>query len=183
MGPEEEKIPPIFLLTPNEIEWNPKNKLLKPKGILIHAIGQYLDGMRSHEFIHKLGLSAHRFVQPDGIVQSGQDINKVAYHAGKSKWLEYENLNNYFLSIEVEVEGKWEYAEFIALMKSEKNWMSDRAYEVTAYQCALWMEEFPSITTDYITTHALASPGRKWDPGNGIDLKKFRKDTLTYKNS
>ena len=53
----------------------------------------------------KFKVSAHYFLDRKGNIIKLVDENKVAWHAGKSKWKNIKNLNNYSIGIEVQNQG------------------------------------------------------------------------------
>ena len=83
------------------IDWLPKSKPLKPKGIVIHAMLEDFGSLKAWEFLESMGLSAHAFINSQGDIIKGQDDDKVAYHAGKSKHNDLEGLNNHYLGVEL----------------------------------------------------------------------------------
>ena len=53
----------------------------------------------------KSKVSCHYFITKNGIIYRMVDDNKVAWHAGKSKWKNKTNLNKYSLGIEIQNKG------------------------------------------------------------------------------
>jgi N-acetyl-anhydromuramyl-L-alanine amidase AmpD len=107
-----------------KIRWNPQGKELKPKGIVIHAMMESLGGTPAWEFLNnELRLSVHAMISNDTYLFEGdwgklepeykhlskgspvliecQSTDKVAYHAGRSRYKSYTNLNSNFLGIEL----------------------------------------------------------------------------------
>jgi len=56
-----------------------------PKRIVIHAMGEYIDtepvDYHAVDWLRKLGLSAHAFITPSGVVIRGRKDAQGAYHA------------------------------------------------------------------------------------------------------
>ena len=76
------------------------------KFIIIHYTG-----MQSEiESIQKLKntkfkVSCHYFINRKGVIAQMVKDNKVAWHAGKSKWKKFNNLNEYSIGIELANKG------------------------------------------------------------------------------
>ena len=50
-------------------------------------------------------VSCHYFIKRDGNIYKMIDDNKIAWHAGKSKWKNVRNLNKYSIGIEIQNKG------------------------------------------------------------------------------
>lgn len=57
-----------------------------PHGILLHSISEKIEGQDgdSIDFLEDIGLSAHYFITPKGLIYETLSTDKVAFHAGKS---------------------------------------------------------------------------------------------------
>ncbi len=53
----------------------------------------------------KFKVSCHYFIERNGIVYRMVDDNKIAWHAGKSKWKDFNNLNKHSIGIEIQNKG------------------------------------------------------------------------------
>ncbi|MDR2365797.1 MAG: 1,6-anhydro-N-acetylmuramyl-L-alanine amidase AmpD [Zoogloeaceae bacterium] len=108
-----------------------------------HSYFAQLVGMR---------VSAHFFIRRDGALTQFVSTEKRAWHAGKSRWKDRENCNDF--SIGVELEG------------------SDRQAFTAAQYAALW-PLVAALCAHYpiraIAGHEHIAPGRKTDPGPYFD--------------
>lgn len=145
------------------------------------------------------GSSAHVVVDRDGSVFQCVDLNRVAWHAGRSRWGSLVGLNNHALSIEL---ANWGF-----LKKSGDGWVSYTGVKISDPFLAVhrngnpdkspgpigW-EPYPepqvqaaaavakALVAEYgideIVGHDDISPDRKWDPGPAFDMDHFRLLTL-----
>lgn len=159
------------------------NKNSKPRhepadGIIIHSMAEYINGQYATEFLDNIGLSAHFFVTPSGAALFEVDHDRIAYHAGKSKLGEQENLNSTFIGIEILVEGEHSYKSFTEAIK-DSDTFTDIQYKKCAHLCRDLMDIYPDITLDRIVRHSDVS-GKdvridpKVDPGEGFSLSKLK---------
>jgi N-acetyl-anhydromuramyl-L-alanine amidase AmpD len=86
-------------------------------GIIVHSMGQYIGDVHASDFLSEIGLSAHYLVEPNGDVIQCVDPERVAYHAGVSRWKEHSGLNSNFLGIELLIEGEHDWSSFVRLMR------------------------------------------------------------------
>lgn len=154
-----------------------KHRNKQADGIIIHSMGEYVGDMYAPEFLESIGLSAHFFVTPTGAVLHGINHNRIAFHAGKSKWNDQENLNNTFIGIEILVEGKHNYTSFLEAIKNPDTFEIQQ-YESTAKICRDLMEIYPNITKGRILPHSAVSGKEvridpKQDPGEGFEFSKL----------
>ena len=82
-----------------------------PNRLIIHAMGEHINGTHASEFLEKIGLSAHFLICPNGDIIKTRKTTTVAYHAKGN------NLNT--VGIEVLVEGDWDYGSFIDRIKED----------------------------------------------------------------
>ena len=109
--------------------------------------------------IRGLEVSAHFFINREGLVIQFVSCDQRAWHAGKSSFRGKENCNDY--SIGIEMEG-----------------LEGGVFEVAQYQAltslCLALQQGYGITT--IAGHEHVAPGRKADPGPGFDWLKLQKN-------
>ena len=114
---------------------------------------------------HKV--STHYLIDRKGRILKMVDDNKIAWHAGKSKWKNYINLNKYSIGIELVNKGhKFGYEKFtisqvnklIQLCKNLKN----------KYK----------IKNSNIVGHSDIAPLRKQDPGEKFPWQKLQKKKI-----
>ena len=156
---------------------NFSKKLRKNSDIKLIVI--HYTGMQSRiESIKRLlspkhKVSTHYLIDRKGQILKMVDDNKIAWHAGKSKWKNYINLNKYSIGIELVNKGhKFGYEKFtisqvnklIKLCKNLKN----------KYK----------IKNSNIVGHSDIAPLRKQDPGEKFPWKKLKRNQLGiwYKN-
>ena len=95
------------------------SKKSRPKSMIKFVIFHYT-GMQSEiESIYRLKnpkskVSCHFLINLKGEVIQMVKENKVAWHAGKSKWKKYTNLNNHSIGIELVNKGhRFGYRSFL----------------------------------------------------------------------
>ena len=122
--------------------------------------------------------SAHVVVGRDQKTTQLVDFNKIAWHAGKSKWKEHTNLNGFSIGIEIDNMGllsekSGEYfswfnrkvdAKDVVCIDSQywhryTKWQINYVFEL----CKVLKNEYPSIR--HVLGHSDIAPGRKIDPG------------------
>lgn len=148
----------------------------RPKGcaidlIVIHSIslppGQY-GGTQVQQFftnqldwnahpwfeeIRDVRVSAHFYIQRDGLLWQFVSCDERAWHAGPSRHLERDNCNDFSVGIELEglENGPFEAAQYGSLHRL----------------CAALAAHYPAIC--HIAGHEHIAPGRKRDPGRQFD--------------
>jgi N-acetyl-anhydromuramoyl-L-alanine amidase len=103
--------------------------------------------------IAHLRVSAHFFIDRDGLVQQFVSTNNVAWHAGVSIWKNQEACNGF--SIGIELEGCDELP------------FTDAQYAALQYTLAALKVRYPSL--EDAAAHSDIAPGRKTDPGPCFD--------------
>ncbi|WP_020207951.1 1,6-anhydro-N-acetylmuramyl-L-alanine amidase AmpD [Gilvimarinus chinensis] len=145
--------------------------------LVIHNIslppGEYENGCIQRFFTNKLDADAHPYFAEIAhlqvsahalITRSGEliqfvDLNKRAWHAGRSCFAGVEECNDY--SIGIELEG------------TDCDPYTDAQYRTLSQVTQAIMHHYPSITLDRITGHSDIAPGRKTDPGESFDWTRF----------
>lgn len=110
--------------------------------------------------ISQLQVSSHLLIDRQGQLMQFVNLEKRAWHAGRSDFAGQPECNDY--SIGVELEGS-----------------DNQAYEAAQYQCLARLtkalqQAYPAISGDRITGHSDIAPGRKTDPGPFFDWDYYR---------
>ena len=114
---------------------------------------------------HKV--SCHYFIDRKGQVLRMVDENKVAWHAGKSKWKNFNNLNKNSIGIELVNKGhEFGYERFTNSQINE------------LIKLCLNLKKKFKIKNSNILGHSDISPMRKQDPGEKFPWKKLKKSKL-----
>lgn len=105
-------------------------------------------------------VSSHLFIRRNGELIQFVPLDKKAWHAGKSKYKNRENFNDF--SIGVEMEG------------SVNDSFTDRQYSILTDTIDELKKLFPSIQDSNILGHSDIAPGRKADPGKYFLWEKIK---------
>jgi len=140
--------------------------------------------------------SAHVVIDSDGKLTQLVPFHKIAWHAGKSAWLDRKGLNKYSIGIEIANAGRldksgntWRswfgktYSEedvVVAVHRNESEpsgWHRYTEEQIsTVFElCRTLMKRYE---IRYILGHEEISPGRKIDPGPAFPLGKLREHLL-----
>lgn len=171
-------------------------------GKVVHRflVMHYTAGRNARESIDflatkKAAASAHVVIGRDGKITQMVPFDRVAWHAGKSRWEGIVGLNAYSLGIELDnagklkrAGGKWravfgavipdaEVAE--AVHKNEKKEGIVRGWhEYAPKQLEAALELAALLVSHYglkdVIGHDDISPGRKQDPGPAFPMESFR---------
>ena len=117
----------------------------------------------SHESfkdLENLKVSSHLFIRRSGEVIQFVPFNKKAWHAGKSRYKERENFNEF--SIGIELEG------------SVDDSYTDNQYDRLKIVIQELKELYPSIKDSNILRHSDIAPDRKSDPGEHFSLDRIK---------
>lgn len=141
--------------------------------------------------------SVHFVVGRDGSIIQQVPTDRVAWHAGKSRWNNRESVSNFSIGIEIVNLGPLFPAgpgEWLDVYKrpvlnaqvyhgkhqgppgcSWEHWekYTDDQMVTLAELCRLLVEVYPSITE--IVGHDDVAPGRKRDPGPAFDMEGLRR--------
>ena len=115
----------------------------------------------------KKKVSCHYLIDRKGQILKMVDDNKVAWHAGKSKWKNYNNLNKYSIGIELVNKGhEFGYEKFTIpqvnnLIKLCQN-----------------LKKKYKIKNSNIVGHSDIAPLRKKDPGEKFPWQKLQKNKI-----
>ena len=156
----------ITNLSPN---FTTKTRLKRSiKFIIIHYTG-----MQSEiESINRLKnieakVSCHYLINRKGLIIQMVKDNKIAWHAGKSKWKTFENLNKNSIGIELVNNGhefgyqKFSNAQIASLIKLCKN-----------------LKKKYNVKKENFLGHSDIAPLRKSDPGEKFPWKRLSKHNL-----
>ncbi|NKC00984.1 MAG: 1,6-anhydro-N-acetylmuramyl-L-alanine amidase AmpD [Pseudomonadales bacterium] len=100
-------------------------------------------------------VSAHLFVDRAGSIQQFVAFDQQAWHAGMSMWCGRGSCNQFSIGIELEGTDKDAYA--------------DEQIDALQKVLAALLENYPGLAVDHIVGHQDIAPGRKSDPGLGLD--------------
>jgi N-acetyl-anhydromuramyl-L-alanine amidase AmpD len=141
-------------------------RVLSAVGILLHHISASksrpdapYDVDSCYRIFVDLKVSAHYMIARDGTLYRLVPEDRVAWHAGMSRFRNLEDVNRYFFGV-----------EFIG---SEHDFFTDAQYRTGASLLADLMRRYP-IATHMITGHEIVStervrPDPKHDPGQCFD--------------
>lgn len=169
---------------------------MSPRQICLHDTAGALRPFSSVEWFEKADrkVSAHFVVERDGTVTQMVDLNRVAYHAGVSKWKGQTGLNSSAIGIEIVNPGKLDEngkasfgvvvakpqeIEFKSTPEHGNGWWlpyTDAQVAAVKLLCTLIVEEYPDCNE--ILTHWQISPGRKIDTNPLFPLREVRKAVL-----
>ena len=143
------------------------------KLIVVHAIslppgeygGNYVQQLFTnqldagiHEYflqIHEMRVSAHCFIDREGVLQQFVSFLDTAWHAGVSCWESETDCNDF--SIGIELEG------------CDEEPFETVQYEQLAKLVIRLRQQYPSISRQAICGHSDIAHGRKTDPGPHFD--------------
>ena len=118
------------------------------------------DAHESFKGLENLKVSSHLFIRRSGEVIQFVPFNKKAWHAGKSRYKERENFNEF--SIGIELEG------------SVDDVFTDNQYHRLKIVIQELKELYPSIEDSNILRHSDIAPDRKNDPGEHFSLDRIK---------
>tara|TARA_B100001121_G_scaffold304764_1_gene320846 strand:+ start:3482 stop:4198 length:717 start_codon:yes stop_codon:yes gene_type:complete len=153
-------------LSPN---YSKKKRLPKDiKFVVIHYTGMQSEIESINRLISKKSkVSCHYLINRKGQVLNMVPDKKVAWHAGKSKWKKFKNLNNISLGIELVNRGhnfgyqNYTNPQIIALINLCKR-----------------LKKKYNIENSNFLGHSDIAPNRKIDPGEKFPWKKLSKFNL-----
>ena len=138
-----------------------------PQRIVIHSMGEFIDtatdDFHAVEFLRHIGLSAHAFITPSGVVIRSRKDEQGAYHA--------KGYNTDSLGVEFLVPGLHTYGSFVDAIAVE--YLTDAQYTAGVALVQEWLDNH---TIMHVDRHSDLRPSRKVDPGAGFPWEKFRAD-------
>ena len=148
------------------------NRKKRPKNMIKFLIIHYTGMQSERESINRLcnpnsKVSCHYLINSSGKIYRLVSEKNTSWHAGKSKWQKYRNLNSYSLGIELVNKGhRWGYKNFKAIQI--KNLIKLCKYLKKKY----------NLKKQNILGHSDIAPLRKNDPGEKFPWKKLAKRQL-----
>ena len=109
--------------------------------------------------IKDMRVSSHIYIKRTGEMIQFVPLNMRAWHAGESCYKGIDDCNNY--SIGIELEG------------TDNDHFSNQQYESLIKISRLIIKNYPVINKDNIVGHSDISPGRKTDPGNKFEWRRY----------
>ena len=159
------------MIIENRFSPNYSKKLRKFKDIKFIIL--HYTGMQSKiESVKRLlspkhKVSCHYLIDRKGNILRMVDDKKIAWHAGKSKWKNFNNLNKYSIGIELVNKGhKLGYQNFTDMQIKE------------LIKLSLKLKRKYKIRNTNILGHSDIAPTRKKDPGEKFPWKKLYKNNL-----
>jgi len=138
-----------------------------PDKIVVHCMAEFIkegDGYtHAADFLHKIRLSAHILIAPDGEIFRLRHDDEIAYHA--------KGFNANSLGVEFLVSGRHDYASFIEAIRVP--YLFDRQYLAGVAIVKEWVKKYQ---INDIYQHSELSPERKLDPSTGFPWSKFIKE-------
>ena len=118
------------------------------------------DAHESFRDLKDLKVSSHLFIRRSGEIIQFVPFNKKAWHAGKSRYKERENFNEF--SIGIELEG------------SVDDIYTDNQYDRLKLVIQELKQLYPSIQDSNILRHSDIAPDRKNDPGEHFSMNRIK---------
>ncbi len=109
--------------------------------------------------IYQLKVSSHLVIKRMGDIVQYVPFDKRAWHAGQSCYEGRGRCNDFSIGIELEGTEVMPYAEI--------------QYRQLAEVVRALLDTYPGLSSGRITGHSDIAPGRKTDPGDSFDWKKF----------
>ena len=159
----------MIIKTKYSPNYSKKSRDLKDiKFIIIHYTGMQSKIESINRLINpKSKVSTHYLIDRNGKVLNLVDDKKIAWHAGKSKWMNYVNLNKNSIGIELVNRGhSIKYEEFTKIQI--KNLIK---------LCLILKKKY-NIKRTNILGHSDIAPLRKKDPGEKFPWRKLKKKGL-----
>ena len=117
----------------------------------------------------KSQVSSHYLINREGRIIKLVDEKKIAWHAGKSKWRHFTNLNNQSIGIELVNKGhQFGYENF-----------SKKQISKLELLCKTLIKKYKIKKTN-ILGHSDIAPLRKMDPGEKFPWKHLSKNKIGY---
>jgi AmpD protein len=117
------------------------------------------DGHPYFATIYQMKVSSHLLIKRSGDIVQYVPFDKRAWHAGQSCYEGRERCNDF--SIGIELEG------------TETTPYTEAQYNQLAAAVGSLLMTYPGLSKDRITGHSDIAQGRKTDPGDSFDWKKF----------
>lgn len=166
---------------------------LEPKYLVIHfTAGESADSSVAWLTDEVARASAHLVIGRDGQIVQLVSFERVAWHAGESRWEGLSGLNNHSIGIELDNAGRLErkggtwqawfglsYPETQVMEATHKHESAPGAWHIyTPEQIEATLHAAQTIVQSYglkdVVGHDDISPGRKSDPGPAFPMATFR---------
>lgn len=106
-----------------------------------------------------LRVSAHLFIDRQGVPVQCVPFDRRAWHAGRSQWRDRVGCNDFSIGIELEGTDHVPYAP--------------AQYDTLATVVRALRIAYPAIGADAVVGHEHIAPGRKSDPGPAFDWRRL----------
>ena len=140
------------------------------KFVIIHYTGMQseIESLKRLKSVkHKV--SCHYLINRQGLVTQMVPDNKIAWHAGKSKWRNFHNLNEFSIGIELVNKGhNFGYEKF----------PTSQIYGLI--QLCIYLKKKFKIKQQNFLGHSDIAPLRKEDPGENFPWEKLSKFKLGF---
>ena len=147
-----------------------KRKKNSVKFVIIHYTGMQseIESLKRLKSVkHKV--SCHYLINRQGLVTQMVPDNKIAWHAGKSMWRNFRNLNKFSIGIELVNKGhNFGYEKF----------PRSQIYELI--QLCIYLKKKFKIRQQNFLGHSDIAPLRKVDPGEYFPWEKLSKFRLGF---
>lgn len=114
------------------------------------------------ETIAGVEVSAHCFIDRQGLVTQFVSFDERAWHAGRSAFQGEQECNDFGVGIELEGTDNLAY--------------TDEQYASLIELSMLLLRLYPKLTLDRIVGHSDIAPERKTDPGDAFDWQKYKNE-------
>lgn len=135
-----------------------------PTKVVIHSMAEFIEAGEidyyAKDLLDLMGLSAHYLVTPSGVIIQCRNDDQVGWHA--------KGHNLHSIGVEVLVAGVHTYETFIERIKTP--YIYGDQYTALIELCKTTFKGLEFVR------HSDISPGRKFDPGDGLDWKTFLND-------
>ena len=146
----------MFITDNKSLNYSKKTRLKKNiRFLILHYTGMQSARVSMNRLKNiKSKVSCHYFIERNGIVYRMVNDNKIAWHAGRSKWKDFNNLNKNSIGIEIQNKG-----HTIKYQNFTKNQISSLIMLLKTL-----MKKY-KIKKENVLGHSDIAPLRKIDPG------------------
>lgn len=179
---------------PVRFETSPnRGGVFTPNYLIMHyTAGSSAQGALNHMLNPSAKASAHILIGRDGAITQLVPFNRIAWHAGRSRWQGLEGMNRHSIGIELDNAGKLErqggqwrawfgrsYPDTEVMVARHMNEEVERGWQLyPEVQLAAAVEVARAIVGHYrlrdVLGHDDIAPGRKQDPGPAFPMDNFR---------